>query len=55
LGSATYAEGVFFWIGLAVVLVVFVTVVVWGSRGMKDREHEPGTTYMDQPRKRRPE
>ena len=55
MGSATYPGRVFFWIGLAVVLAVFVTAVVWGSRGMKDREHEPGTTYMDQPRKRRRE
>jgi hypothetical protein len=52
LGSATYPEEVFFWIGLAVVLVVFVAAVAWGSRGMKDREHEPGTTYMDKPEDR---
>jgi len=38
---------VFFWIGLGVVLVIFVCVVTWGARGMKEREHKPGTTYLD--------
>jgi hypothetical protein len=38
---------VFFWIGISVVFVVFVCLVFWGTRGMKEREHKPGTTYMD--------
>jgi cytochrome oxidase assembly protein ShyY1 len=37
----------FFWIGLAVVLVIFVLVVIWGVRGMSEREHEPGTQYLN--------
>ncbi|MEP7091810.1 MAG: hypothetical protein ABI776_17045 [Nocardioidaceae bacterium] len=44
----------FFWITLAVVLVVFVGLVSWGSRGMDDRWHEPGTQYLNLPRKQKP-
>jgi hypothetical protein len=39
----------FFWIGLAVVFVVFVGLVTWGVRGYKGRVHEPGTTHMRPP------
>jgi hypothetical protein len=39
----------FFWIGLAVVFVVFVGLVTWGVRGYKARVHEPGTTHMRPP------
>ena len=42
----------FFWIGLVVVLVGFVAAVSWGTRGMRDREHEPGTQYMFRKRDR---
>ena len=42
----------FFWIGLGVVLVVFVIAVGYGARGMGDREHEPGTQYMFRKRDR---
>jgi hypothetical protein len=37
----------FFWIGLLVVLVVFVSVVTWGLRGIEGRAHEPGTRHLD--------
>jgi hypothetical protein len=37
----------FFWIGLAVVFVVFVVAVTWGSRGMPERFHKPGTRHLD--------
>ena len=37
----------FFWVGIAVVLVVFVALVAWGVRGMADRVHEPGTRRLD--------
>jgi hypothetical protein len=43
----------FFWVGLAVVLVVFVCLVTWGVRGIEDRAHEPGTQYLNRPRARR--
>ena len=36
-----------FWIGLAIVFVVVVTLVTWGIRGMDGRTHEPGTTHLD--------
>jgi hypothetical protein len=37
----------FFWIGLAVVLVVFVAVLTWGVRGIAGRAHKPGTRRLD--------
>lgn len=37
----------FFWVGLAVVFVVFVGLVSWGVRGISGRAHEPGTTHLD--------
>ena len=37
----------FFWVALAVVLVVFLVAVTWGATGMRKREHEPGTTFLD--------
>ena len=37
----------FFFIGLAVVLLVVVAVVTWGVRGISGRAHEPGTTHLD--------
>ncbi|MCW2817904.1 MAG: hypothetical protein JWR42_691 [Marmoricola sp.] len=43
----------FFWIGLVVVLVVFVALLSWGSRGIDDRFHEPGTQHLNLPRKDR--
>ena len=39
----------FFWIGIVVVLLVFVAALTWGLRGIADRGHEPGTQYMDRP------
>ncbi len=36
----------FFWIGLAVVFVVFVAVVAWGVRGIGGRAHKPGTQRL---------
>ena len=41
----------FFWIGLAVVLVVFVALVAYGVTGYHDREQQPGTTHLDPPEK----
>jgi hypothetical protein len=41
----------FFWIGLVVVLLVFVGALALGSRGIGGRFHEPGTQHLDQPRK----
>ncbi len=40
-----------FWIGLAVVLVVFVVALSWGIRGIGGRWLTPGTQYMNRPRK----
>ena len=37
----------FFWIGLAVVLLVFAGLVTWGVRGIAGRAHEPGTRHLD--------
>jgi len=37
----------FFWVGLAVVFVVFVGLVAWGSREMPSRYHRPGTKHLD--------
>jgi hypothetical protein len=39
----------FFWIGLAVMLVLFVGFVSWGVRGYQGRVHKPGTTHMRPP------
>jgi hypothetical protein len=36
----------FFWVGLVVILVVFVTGMVWAVRGMSEREHKPGTQRL---------
>jgi hypothetical protein len=36
----------FFWIGLAVIFVVFVCAVTWGARGMAEREHRPGSQRL---------
>jgi hypothetical protein len=36
----------FFWIGLAVVFVVFVAVVSWAVRGQEGRFHKPGTQRL---------
>jgi hypothetical protein len=37
----------FFWAGLVVVLVVAGCLIAWGARGMRDREHQPGTRHLD--------
>jgi hypothetical protein len=36
----------FFWIGLAVVFVVFVFVFSWGARDTEERAHKPGTQRL---------
>ena len=36
----------FFWIGVAVVLLVFVGALTWALRGLDDREHKPGTQRL---------
>lgn len=36
----------FFWVGLLVVLVLYVIVFAWGARGAKDRAHKPGTQRL---------
>jgi hypothetical protein len=36
----------FFWIALAVVLVLFLGVVAWGARGIAGRAHKPGTQRL---------
>jgi hypothetical protein len=43
----------FFWVALAVVLVIVVGLVAWGVSGIGGRAHEPGTQYLNLPRKRR--
>ena len=35
-----------FWIGLVVIVVVFVCALTWGVRGMSEREHKPGTQRL---------
>lgn len=42
----------FFWIGLALVLMVAAGLVAWGVRNIDDRAHEPGTQYLFRPGKR---
>jgi cytochrome oxidase assembly protein ShyY1 len=37
---------VFFWIGLAVALVVAALVFARGARGQKERAHQPGTRRL---------
>jgi hypothetical protein len=46
-----YPEGMFFWVTLPVVFVIFVGVFAWGARGISGREHEPGTQRLNRPRK----
>ena len=36
----------FFWIGLAVVLLGFAVVFAWAARGRGEREHKPGTQRL---------
>jgi len=36
----------FFWIGLAVALVIAVVVMAWGMRGFDKREHKPGSQRL---------
>ncbi|MGA8210694.1 MAG: hypothetical protein WB441_09735 [Nocardioidaceae bacterium] len=36
----------FFWVAVCVVLLVVVTAVSWGARGMSGRVHEPGTQRL---------
>jgi hypothetical protein len=42
---------VFFWIALAVMIVVVASLIVWAARGVEGRAHEPGTQRLF---KRRP-
>jgi hypothetical protein len=37
----------FFWIGLAIMIVLFVGLVAWGVRGIAGRAHKPGTRHLD--------
>jgi hypothetical protein len=39
----------FFWVGLALVLMVAAGLVAWGVRDIGDRAHEPGTQYLKRP------
>jgi hypothetical protein len=43
----------FFWVGLAVVLLVVAGLVAWGVSGIGGRSHEPGTQYLFRPGKNR--
>ena len=36
----------FFWVGLAVMFLVYLLVFVWGARGVKDRAHKPGSQRL---------
>jgi flagellar biogenesis protein FliO len=36
----------FFWIGVLVILVVFVGCLTWGLRGFDERQHRPGTRRL---------
>ena len=36
----------FFWIGLAVVFLVFVFAFSWGTRDIEQRRHKPGTQRL---------
>jgi hypothetical protein len=36
----------FFWVALAVVLLVFLVVVAWAARGVAGRAHKPGTQRL---------
>jgi len=38
---------VFFWVGLTVVLVVFVALMAWAARGIEGRAHKTGTRRLD--------
>ena len=42
----------FFWIGLALVLLVAAGLVAWALRDIGGRAHEPGTQYLNRPTKR---
>jgi hypothetical protein len=37
---------VFFWIALVVMIVVVASLIVWASRGVSGRAHEPGTQRL---------
>lgn len=43
----------FFWVGLAVVLLVAFCLVAWALRGISGRAQEPGTQYLNRPRRQR--
>jgi hypothetical protein len=36
----------FFWIGLVVVAIAFISLFRWGARGIENREHKPGTQRL---------
>jgi hypothetical protein len=36
----------FFWVGLAVAFVVYISVVAWGARGIGKRWHKPGSQRL---------
>jgi len=44
----------FFWVVLAIVLLVAAGLIAWGVRGIADRAHPPGTQYLDRPVKEHP-
>jgi len=44
----------FFWVTLAIVLLVAGGLVAWAVRGIDGRAHEPGTQYLRRPIRQRP-
>jgi hypothetical protein len=36
----------FFWVGLAVVFLIYLAIVLWASRGTEGRAHKPGTQRL---------
>jgi hypothetical protein len=46
VAEVTYRGGMFFWIGLLVVAIVFIALFRWGARGIEGRAHKPGTQRL---------
>ena len=42
----------FFWVGLALVLMIAAGLMAWGVRDIGERTHEPGTQYLNRSAKR---